>query len=102
MAAVASATTAPSLNKAVELAISTSAPPEKYIRKEGLGGSASELPYLDIPVLDLSLLNFSTPEAEEELKKLRLGFSSCGYFQAINHWIDTGAEPRIFSSAGTI
>ncbi|CAA3031494.1 SRG1-like [Olea europaea subsp. europaea] len=90
MAAVASATTAPSLNKAVEeLAISTSAPPEKYIRKEGLGGSASELPYLDIPVVDLSLLNSSTPEAEEELKKLRLGCSSCGYFQAINHGIVT-------------
>lgn len=89
MAAVASAT-APSLVKAVEeLAISTSAPPEKYIRKEVLEGSASELPYLDIPVLDLSLLNSSTPEAEEELKKLRLGFSSCGYFQAINHGIDT-------------
>ncbi|CAI9782426.1 unnamed protein product [Fraxinus pennsylvanica] len=89
MAAVASAT-APLLAKAVEeLAISTSAPPEKYIRKEGLGGSASELPYLDIPVLDLSLLNSSTPEAEEELKKLRIGFSSCGYFQAINHGIDT-------------
>ncbi|XP_022868920.1 protein SRG1-like [Olea europaea var. sylvestris] len=90
MAAVASATTAPSLDKAVEeLAINTSAPPEKFIRKEGLGGSTSGLPYLDIPVLDLSLLNSSTPEAEEELKKLRLGFSSCGYFQAINHGIDT-------------
>ncbi|CAI9782424.1 unnamed protein product [Fraxinus pennsylvanica] len=88
MFAVASATTGPSRHKAVEeLAMNTSAPPEKYIRKEGLGGS--ELPYFDIPILDLSLLNSSTPEAEEELRKLRLGFSSCGYFQAINHGIDT-------------
>ncbi|KAL2479550.1 2-oxoglutarate (2OG) and Fe(II)-dependent oxygenase superfamily protein [Abeliophyllum distichum] len=89
-AVVSSSAAASSLAKAVqELAINTSAPPEKYIRKEGIGGSPSEFPYLDIPVLDLSLLNSSSPEAEEELKRLRLAFSSCGYCQAINHGIDT-------------
>ncbi|KAL2517620.1 Iron/ascorbate family oxidoreductase [Abeliophyllum distichum] len=78
---VSSGAAASSLAKAVqELAINTSAPPENYIRKEGIGGSSSEFPYLDIPVLDLSLLNSSSPEAEEELKRLRLAFSSCGYF----------------------
>ncbi|KAL2498862.1 2-oxoglutarate (2OG) and Fe(II)-dependent oxygenase superfamily protein [Abeliophyllum distichum] len=87
---VSSGAATSSLAKAVqELAINISAPPENYIQKEGIGCSPSEFPYLDIPVLDLSLLNSSSPEAEEELKRLRLAFSSCGYFQAINHGIDT-------------
>ncbi|CAI9758923.1 unnamed protein product [Fraxinus pennsylvanica] len=90
MAAVASATTViPYPAKAVqELATNTNATPEKYILKESIGRIDSELPYLDIPVLDLSLLDSSSPEAEEELKRLRLAFSSCGYIQAINHGID--------------
>lgn len=90
MAAVASATsTVPSLAKAVqELATNTSTTPERYILKESTGGKASELPYLDIPILDLSLLNSSSPEAEEELKRLRLAFSSCGYIQVsiVSYW----------------
>ncbi|KAK6151688.1 hypothetical protein DH2020_014323 [Rehmannia glutinosa] len=76
-----------SLAKAVqELSTNAATPPEKYILKDGIGGTA--FPVLEVPVLDLSLLNSSSPEGEKEVEKLRLAFASCGYIQVVNHGIE--------------
>ncbi|KAL3618185.1 hypothetical protein CASFOL_038506 [Castilleja foliolosa] len=49
----------------------STAPPEKYILKDGIGG-------IDFPMLEhLGLLTSS----ETELEKLKLAFSSSGYIQ---------------------
>lgn len=85
--AVATHAEVESLTRAVqELSAAVSGPPEKYILKDGIGGT--DFPVLQVPVIDLSLLTSSSPEAEKELEKLKLAFSSCGYIQAVNHGIE--------------
>ncbi|PIN22217.1 Iron/ascorbate family oxidoreductase [Handroanthus impetiginosus] len=85
--AIASHGSVETVIKAVqELSTNAACPPEKYILKDGIGGT--DFPVLEVPVLDFSLLTSSSPEGEKEVEKLRLGFASCGYVQAVNHGID--------------
>ncbi|KAK6126913.1 hypothetical protein DH2020_039343 [Rehmannia glutinosa] len=85
-----------SLAKAVqELSTNAATPPEKYILKDGIGGTA--FPVLEVPVLDLSLLNSSSPEGEKEVEKLArfrllwlysVNFSvPCTLYYVVNHGI---------------
>ncbi|KAL3618184.1 hypothetical protein CASFOL_038505 [Castilleja foliolosa] len=69
-----------------DLSTAVTAPPEKYILKDGIGGF--DLPMLEVPVIDLSLLNSSSPESEREFEKLKLAFSSCGYIQVVSSDIE--------------
>ncbi|XP_042974880.1 S-norcoclaurine synthase 1-like, partial [Carya illinoinensis] len=55
--------------------------PEQYIQKNGEGG-VLDVPLLEVPVVDLTSLT-----SQEELQKLRSALSSLGCFQAINHGI---------------
>lgn len=64
-----------------ELAIKAiDGPPGKYVLKDNLVTAAS-LPELEITKIDIGLLSSYSPEAEEELKKLRAALASSGYFQ---------------------
>ncbi|CAK9175085.1 unnamed protein product [Ilex paraguariensis] len=73
-----------------ELSMNRSGPPSRYILKDGIGlNVASSFPVLDIPVIDLGLLASSSPEGEEQLDRLRSALGYCGYFQTINHGIES-------------
>lgn len=68
-----------------ELAMDRDSLPERYIYKGSDGAIDISFPVMEIPVVDLNCLSYSSPSAEKELEKLRLSLSSCGCFQAINH-----------------
>ncbi|KAL8110314.1 codeine O-demethylase-like [Apium graveolens] len=72
-------------NPVQELAVNCNTPPERYIYKLNDDVISINFPVIDIPVIDLSSLKYSSPSADEELEKLRTSLSSCGCFQAINH-----------------
>ncbi|XP_057767984.1 protein SRG1-like [Salvia miltiorrhiza] len=69
-----------------ELSASAGSPPEKYILKDGIGGT--NFPLMDVAVIDVALLTSSSPEGEREVEKLGLALSDCGYIQAVNHGIE--------------
>lgn len=53
---------------------------------------------LQLVKVDTSLLiNPSSPEANEELKKLRFALSTTGYFQAINHGIEDSTFDELYN-----
>lgn len=66
-----------------ELSAGGSSPPERYILKDGIGGT--EFPVMDVPVIDLALLSSSSPQ---ELDRLGQGLNFCGYVQVVNHGIE--------------
>lgn len=59
-----------------ELSAGGSSPPERYILKDGIGGT--EFPVMDVPVIDLALLSSSSPQ---ELDRLGQALNFCGYVQ---------------------
>lgn len=68
---------AESVEKSVEeLSAGGSSPPERYILKDGIGGS--EFPVMDVPVIDLALLSSSSPQ---EVDRLGQALTYCGYIQ---------------------
>ncbi|XP_021757966.1 S-norcoclaurine synthase 1-like [Chenopodium quinoa] len=64
--------------------------PEMFTRVStngSLEADPSALPWMDCPVIDMSLLLSSEVEAAEELRKLHSALVSWGCFQLINHGI---------------
>jgi isopenicillin N synthase-like dioxygenase len=59
--------------------------PEKYIQKEDGGLINDAFPYMEIPTIDIGLLESSSSSAADELQTLRSALSTWGCFQAINH-----------------
>ncbi|KAF5482253.1 hypothetical protein F2P56_002838 [Juglans regia] len=76
-----------------ELLINGEELPEKYIHKDGDGG-VLDVPLMEVPVVDLSLLA-SSLTSREELEKLRSALSSWGCFQAINHGITSSFLDKV-------
>ncbi|KAK9232366.1 hypothetical protein WN943_022612 [Citrus x changshan-huyou] len=74
-----------------EMVLNGEEPPAPYICRDGDSIQEVSAPLSPVPIIDLSLLSFSTPYAkqEEELQKLRSALSSWGCFQAIGHGIPT-------------
>lgn len=65
--------------------------PSRYIVKgstDGPGLVESCPPFSPIPVINLSLIArpFSSKERENELEKLRLSLTTCGFFQVLFHY----------------
>ncbi|KAF4349809.1 jasmonate-induced oxygenase 4 [Cannabis sativa] len=70
-----------SLPKSVqELALQGEQVPENFLYKDGHGGS-TDVPVMDIPVVDIGLLATSA----QELQKLNSALTNFGCFQGINH-----------------
>ncbi|KAK1371188.1 hypothetical protein POM88_037280 [Heracleum sosnowskyi] len=68
-----------------ELALDCNTLLERYIHKLNDDAINVNFPAIDIPVIDLNSLKYSSPSADKELEKLRTSLSSWGCFQAINH-----------------
>jgi isopenicillin N synthase-like dioxygenase len=80
-----------------EMSIKGNIPPQNYLLKETLV-SAANLPVLHLQTIDIGLLNSSSPEGEQEIKKLRTALESSGYFQAVNH----GMTPSFLEEAHAV
>uniref|UniRef100_A0A803PWN8 Fe2OG dioxygenase domain-containing protein n=1 Tax=Cannabis sativa TaxID=3483 RepID=A0A803PWN8_CANSA len=63
-----------------EVALEGGQVPEYFLYKDGHGGSR-DVPFIDIPVVDVGLLATSS----QELQKLNSALTNFGCFQAINH-----------------
>ncbi|KAL3618187.1 hypothetical protein CASFOL_038508 [Castilleja foliolosa] len=79
-----------------DLSTAVAAPPEKYILKDGIDGV--DFPMLEVPVIDLSLLNSSSPESEREVEKLKLAFSSFSYIQVVNSGVEESFMDEVHST----
>ncbi|XP_050204164.1 2-oxoglutarate-dependent dioxygenase 11-like [Mercurialis annua] len=66
-----------------EISSSSKEPPRRYCYRDGIG-VCSDIPVMEIAVIDIDLLESPCPNIQE-LDKLRSALSSFGCFMAINH-----------------
>lgn len=64
-----------------ELAVDRNTLPERYIYKSSDEAIDVNISVIDIQIIDLNSLKYSSPSADKELEKLRTSLSSCGCFQ---------------------
>ena len=69
-----------------ELAVDCKILPERYIHKCIDEAFHVDPPVIDIPVIDLNLIQPPSPSADQVLEKLRTSLSSCGCVQ-VSHFL---------------
>ena len=67
-----------------ELAMDCKVLPERYIHKCPDEAFYVDPPVIDIPVIDLNLIQFPSASADQVLETLRTSLSSCGCFQVFH------------------
>uniref|UniRef100_A0A165WWF0 Fe2OG dioxygenase domain-containing protein n=1 Tax=Daucus carota subsp. sativus TaxID=79200 RepID=A0A165WWF0_DAUCS len=80
-----------------ELAVDCKTIPERYILKCPDEAFYVDPPVIDIPVIDLNLIQSPSPSADQVLEKLRTSLSSCGCVQVIGHGMTNSLLDQVHS-----